>query len=137
MRGGHSPLGDETMHSRKTFLARLLGSLVVLCAGCDSEHSDDGTNATSIVDDDDDDDDAEPTADDGEPQPTEPPDDVKTPGGAAEPYCGDGDIDADEDCDDGPDNGRDRECTHNCRLNDCELDEVGLCLAATALLALD
>ena len=122
------------MHSRKTFLAGLLGSLVVLCAGCDSEPSDDddGTNATSIEGDDD-----GPTADDGEPPPTDPPDDVKTPGGDAEPYCGDGNIDADEDCDDGPDNGRDRECTHLCRLNDCELDEVGLCLAATALLAQD
>jgi len=117
------------MLSRKTFLAGVLGSLVVLTVGCDSERADDddGASATSSTDEDD-------VSDDDAPPHLDPPTDVRAPGPDREPHCGDGRIDADEDCDDGPDNGPDRECTRFCRLNDCELDEEGECLLAPGAL---
>jgi hypothetical protein len=116
------------MHSRKTFLAGLLGSLVVLGAGCDSEPVDDHGGASETAVDDED----EVTNDDdgGSPPHADPPDQLRTPGPVNEPHCGDGIVDADEDCDDGIDNGPDRECTRFCTLNDCDLDEEGDCLAA-------
>lgn len=41
--------------------------------------------------------------------------------------CGNGTLDPGEACDDGLANGDDRECTLQCELNDCELDEHGVC----------
>ena len=116
------------MHSRKTFLAGALGSLVVLVLACDAEPSDDDDGASETSIDDADDDIASDDDDGGTPR-LDPPANLKAPGDDTEPYCGDGKVDADEDCDDGPNNGPDRECNHFCRLNDCDLDEDGDCLA--------
>jgi len=43
--------------------------------------------------------------------------------------CGNAIVDAGEQCDHGAANGADRECTHACEYNDCDLDEHGVCLA--------
>ncbi len=45
--------------------------------------------------------------------------------------CGNGTLDPGEACDDGFANGDDRECTLQCELNDCELDEAGVCEPGT------
>ena len=42
--------------------------------------------------------------------------------------CGNGFVDDGEQCDDGWANGNDRECTHACTFNDCDLDEDGACI---------
>lgn len=44
--------------------------------------------------------------------------------------CGNGIVDAGEQCDDGWANANDRECTHACTFNDCDLDEDGTCIRA-------
>lgn len=42
--------------------------------------------------------------------------------------CGNASLDAGEQCDHGAANGPDRECTHACEYNECDLDEHGECI---------
>lgn len=109
-----------------------------LLTACDSESRPDRDVAADGSDDDTDDDGDDDTDTDDEPEPVHGPvlaaappatnDDDHGPGmpDGLHP-CGDGSIDAGEECDDGLGNGDDRECTLSCTLNDCDLDEHGVC----------
>lgn len=109
----------------------------VAAVGCDSEtppRGDDTAAASDDTDDDGDDDDAS-DGDDGGGDDGRPVTHLAAPGGpAAGPTadvplhpCGNAILDDGEQCDDGLANGDDRECTWTCTLNECELDEHGVC----------
>lgn len=125
--------------------SRLSVATGVLCfallTGCDSEGQP-NRNDVAADDDDSDGDDGDDTTDNDD---DTRPDPVIGPALAAMPPvaqggddhepgppsglhpCGNGALDEGEECDDGLGNGSDRECTTSCTLNDCELDQHGVC----------
>ncbi len=108
----------------------LCGTLAL--AGCDSEAGPKGDETAALSDDDGDDeadgevDDDDGGDDDGDAHPALALAAPGQPQGGLHP-CGNAQIDPGEECDDGLANGNDRECTYACTLNDCDLDEHGVC----------